>query len=965
MGLFVMILRKMLNNKALEISLCFGMVMAVTLVSSMPIYKGGILNKMLMNNLQNIQTNSHFYPGTLWFSVDFSDSKKPAKTSAQIHQADQYIQSKLSQFHLPVLQYVPERDTGDYALAAENPKQVNIKKGIFGSVGALKGMERHVKLINGRLPADHPVNGVYEALVTSEMLQNLQINLGDVIEFKNEGKTLLKVKPVGEFTTKSKHTLFWYNAKLSAYASTFLINFNLFENDFTTGNVLPVKSSYWYTALDYTHINLEKLPSFGHTAEQINGYMFNAFQSHYMNNIPAYSLISSYDQKSKQLNRLLVTLNLPVLIMLGFFIYAISNLIMERQKTEIAVIKSRGAFRWQIVLVYLLEGAILGAVAFAVGPFLGEFLTKVLGAPIGFMQLNQRIALYVRLGRSTFEYAGAAVGLSILMMIIPAIRASKVSIVTLKQQQSLYVAKSSLWHKFYVDVLFLAIAFYEYHNFQSELKDLGKLGLNTQSITFEPVLFLVPALFMIGFGLFVLRLYPWVLRLVYWCGKNGWKPSAYSILIQVGRQNSQYQFLMVFLILTVATGMFSASADRTINGNVTDQIRYKNGADMVLDTMWDNNAPLNGNQSAPGGDTSGSSANSVNAASGPSPQPILYREPPFQPFEELPGVESAAKVFTKQKASFSKVRDGSQASSVTLMGIDTYEFGKTTWFKPGLSTHPFFSFLNLLSKNPQAVLISGTLAAKEGVHVGDVLYVGWQGVQPQPVVVSGIVNYFPTFNPNPSSDGNGPKTPMLIVGNLNYIQNNLALEPYQVWLKLKPGASRVKLYQELSKSKTPIVSMTDTIQEIKQSKKNPFIEAINGVMTLGFMISILISFFGYVLYWGLMLVSRVLQFGTMRAMGVTFGQLLKMLIIEQVLTSGVAIVLGSVTGWISSRIFVPMFQIAFNPSSMVPPFQVIMNIRDSEHLYEVITVMIVTALVILGVMVSRIKIHQAVKLGED
>jgi putative ABC transport system permease protein len=136
-------------------------------------------------------------------------------------------------------------------------------------------------------------------------------------------------------------------------------------------------------------------------------------------------------------------------------------------------------------------------------------------------------------------------------------------------------------------------------------------------------------------------------------------------------------------------------------------------------------------------------------------------------------------------------------------------------------------------------------------------------------------------------------------------------------------------------------------------------------MTLGFLISVVISFFGFLLYWILSLNSRVLQYGILRAMGISFLQLIGMLLTEQILTSGAAFVLGAGIGTLTSRLFVPLFQLSFSPAQQVPPFEVTFDPSDSIRLYIIVTVMITAGLAILAYLLSRIKIHQAVKLGED
>jgi len=237
-------------------------------------------------------------------------------------------------------------------------------------------------------------------------------------------------------------------------------------------------------------------------------------------------------------------------------------------------------------------------------------------------------------------------------------------------------------------------------------------------------------------------------------------------------------------------------------------------------------------------------------------------------------------------------------------------------------------------------------------------------VEPKAFIVYGIIPFFPTYNPNPQAVKTPP--PVLVVGNLEYIQNNLALEPYQVWLKLNPEIeSRKLLFDGILEKVIPVVSIIDTRGELIDAKNDPFQLAINGVMTLGFVISILITFIGFLLYWILSMRSRTLQFGILRAMGISFSQLISMLTAEQILTSGAAIAIGIVTGNYASQLFVPFFQISYNMVSQVPPFQVSFDPNDFIKIYVVISFMMLLGLLILGYLLSRIKIHQAVKLGED
>lgn len=960
MALFVMIIRKMIQNKWLVSSMFFGVLMTVALVSTMPIYSEAILSRMLVKDLETFQTDKGIYPGTHWSSASFFN-ESPDNRTRILNEIDQYMQEQAAvDFGIPVMELVKERRTKSVlfipAVGVEDPKKTKPS----ATIRSFSDLENHVKLEDGRLPAKVPVDGVYEVLVTDKALSNYKTVLGtEFLIVDDNVPGTVKIKPVGVISKKEDDDPYFRNATLGDWTSAFLMNEELFDREITRANKIPLAISSWFFVLDYSKMELRNVDSFLQTNKNIKNFIQQrivVFQTEFA--VPALGTIEKYFERAKQLNKLMWSLNVPVLIMLGFYMFMVSNLIVDRQKNEIAVLRSRGAARWQIFASFAIEGAILCCIAFVAGPFIGLWLTKVLGSSNGFLEFVQRSAMPVRINADAYLYGAIAAAVSFVMMLIPAMLATRVSIVGHKQQMA-RLQKLPFWHKSFLDVLTLAVSIYGLYTFRNRLKDIQKLGLNTDDLNIDPLQFVMPALFVVGAGLLLLRLYPYLLRLIYWIGRNWWPPSLYSTLIQVGRSNSQYQFLMVFLIMTIAIGVFSAGAARTINSNTEDRIRYANGADFILKANWPNDKPPPPARSA-----------AFLPFDEPVPQPkvIHYLEPSFDPYTKLPGVEQAAKVFMKQQATFSVESGG---GSAMLIGIDTDDFGNATWFPNYLLDYHLNDYLNLMAIDSRAVLISKTLAEQRDVKVGDSINVGWQDVQSQPFVVYGIIDYFPTFNPNPptgtvnTADESRANAPMLIVGHLSRIQFQLQLEPYEVWLKMKPGATTEELYKGIDEAKLSVTSIDNTREELAKAKNDPFLLALNGILSLGFIISIVISFVGFLLYWILSLKGRTLQNGIMRAIGLSLRQLIGMLGLEQLLTSGVAILIGVLVGNVASILYVPNFQIAFNPSSLVPPFKVMFEAIDFFRLYTIVIVMLLIGLGILSYMLSRIRVHQALKLGED
>src|SRR5690606_40204859 len=100
-------------------------------------------------------------------------------------------------------------------------------------------------------------------------------------------------------------------------------------------------------------------------------------------------------------------------------------------------------------------------------------------------------------------------------------------------------------------------------NFNRRQEELLAIDGNPSDLMIDPILFFIPALFIIGLGLIVLRIYPWILMGIYKIGERFWPVSLYSTFLQVSRSSRQYQFLMLFLVMTIGIGVFSRSEEHT------------------------------------------------------------------------------------------------------------------------------------------------------------------------------------------------------------------------------------------------------------------------------------------------------------------------------------------------------------------------------------------------------------------
>lgn len=956
-----MIFRKMAKNRWLQLNLWFGLTICVALFSSMPLYSHAILQRTLFKELQQLQMDQNIYPGLLRVSTSISGGRTFDKLRSQVAKADTYMKNAPARLGLDVQSYLMMRATQSFRVLPANASEREAREmTVSGSFRAVSDLEKRVHLLDGRFPDSKRSDGVYEVLVTQKFIIDLKRDLNQEFIYTNKdtGKQL-RILPVGLIETKADNGYDQYNVEY--YNSSFYIPYERFEHDFVQNeSILKLSVLMWQYSLNYEQINIDSIESFLAQNTAINNY-FNMRLGIASVDMPAKNPIFTFIEKKEKLDIMLWSLYSPVMFMLAFYLYMAANLIIDRQKTEISVLRSRGASRWQIMSVFAVESIILGLLALAVGPFIGIYFTKILGASSGFLEFVQRSSLQVAMNSTSYRIAALAVLGSIILILVPAFLATRISIVGHKQQLA-RSNKMSFWHKTFIDIILLGVSIYLLYGFNQRLDQLKELALDPNAIQVDPLLFFMPAIFSLGCGLFALRIYPWFIKLIFWLGRRWWTPALYSTLLQISRSSSQYLTIKVFLIMTIAMGLFSANAARTINGNMEDKINYTTGSDIRLSIHWDNDAPPppppgGPPQSAPEGADTGLAA----------PKRVSYTEPPFITMTQLAGVETAARVFQKEDAHFNS--EGGE-DVTTLYGIDTYDFGKVAWIRDGLLNYPINSYLNLIASDPKAVLISRSIADKYKVKPGDRISANWSGLDYAGFIVYGIIDYWPGWNPLPvggasENNENNVRKPNLIVGHLSYIQNHLALEPYQVWIKLKEGATSKLIYDDLVKKAVPIEEMVDAKQQLIRSKNDPFRLAINGVMTLGFVISMMISFFGFLLFWVLTLAGRTLQYGILRAMGISFLQIIGMLLSEQALTSGAAVLIGVFIGNGVSDMFVPLFQLSFNASDQVPPFEIVRQLSDYLQLYSVVGFMLIIGLAVLGIRISRMKITQALKLGEE
>ena len=937
--------------------LLFGFVVVVAMVSAVPMYSDAILQRMLDKDLASYQSNRAVYAGLYTVQSNysaFSREDNSKELAYEMHRA------KVEDELVPELDV--KIDSCVHILSAINmqtkpydPDMTITERGVSSSVSSIRDLESHVSMIAGRVYEEGLTSdGWYEAIVTQEAYDTLSLKLDGVYEVcsnTNEKDSVL-IKVVGVFTIDDGTNPFWYiSGGISSYSSSFLVGYDTFKQMMFHGfQTIYLGKTEWRYAIDYQSLEIEDLDTLVPTLER-HEVEYSRVTGLTNYRVPMLETLQDYAQRAVELKTTLWVILVPILMMLCMYIFMVSQIIVKNEENEISVMRSRGASGTQIFLIYMLESLVLGLIALGVGPFLGLFLCRILGSANGFLEFVGRKALSVKLVGAAYLYSGAAVVLFLLTMLIPAVSASRTTIVERKRKRSRF-SEQPFWKKFFLDFITLGISIYGYYNYKNYTGIITATGKSAVNVQIDPLLFLISSLFIIGAALLFLRIYPYLIRLIFFLGRRHWNPAAYASFIQVGRSSGREQFLMIFLILSIAVGIFSANTARTLNQNIEYRLEYAMGSDVLLHPYW-NSFPA---ENPDGTEIEGEE---------------IYIEPSFANYEKIEGAAAAAKVYTSTDYRVQSTNVTSlDRSHVTVMGIEPVSFSHVTWSRDDLfAPYHINSYLGLLVDAPRAALVSVSLRDALELQPGDTIRVAIGAQSPTELIVYGFVTYWPSINPYQSvrtAEGRQTVNRDFIVCNLEFLQNKFTKQPYDVWIRKDEGVTDKEIYDYIwdhGELQAETVDYLD--QKIIEAKNDPLLQGFNGMLTLGFMITMFVCVIGFLIYWILSIRTRTLQFGVFRAMGMSVSNVIGMILCEQGLISLVSILVGIILGGITSDLFVPMLEMVYSVSEQVPEFLVVASRADYGKIYLVIGLMLLLGILILSRIIVRTKIDQALKLGED
>lgn len=910
--------------------LFIGFLLAAGMMSTVPIYMDASLQRLLVKDMEEYQLDTGKYPGQYTVERELPVALTDESRASIAELLPDFVSSQIAEVGIPVES--GKTVLGDNYLYMRRGSNSGTNNATRVHMYAMSDIENHITITQGRMYSESGIdeNGNFEIILTETAIKTLGIVFGnsyEIVTVDNENLDPIKVTVVGIFEQSDVNDTYWSEG-FDHYINGIFTPMECYKNSLMNKGVVRTSEIGVYYNLDYHSVDMNNISGI---TSALAGDFSDYKDMGYTFTMDVYDIISGYVDRAASLTSILWAIQIPTMVMLAFYLFMVSRLNVERERNEIAVLKSRGASPWQIFRLYAMEAGMLGLVTLLVAPLIGLVLCQFLGVSNGFLEFVNRTGIAAKITLTAVLYALLAVVVFFMTTMIPIIPASKLTIVQYKQNKT-KVGKMSLWEKCGIDVILIAASVVFYALYTDNINRQVASGTFEAKGTIDPLIFVFAACMTLGLGLLFIRLYPYLLRLVYRIGRPFWSASQYMALTTVSTSGSNMQrFLMLFLVITFSFGLFSANTARAINNNKEDRIYYQNGADVAISEYWiENSYTIDG----------------VTMTE--------YTEKDFSRFETLAGVDTATKVLIKDNA---KISSGNSSEDGTVMAIEPDKFAKTAWFRNDLLPVHWWNYCNALTQYPAGVLVSTAFAEANKVELGDDVALKWGANDNVNLTVLAIIDYWPGVNPNAS--------PNFAIMNYNYAYNATALEPYKVWIKLADGATSEALYADISAKKIPIETLVDSSQKLIEEKTAPSLQGMNGGLTLGFVIIMIMAIIGFLIYWILSIKGRTLQFGILRAMGVRMREIIGILGYEQLLVSGVSIAMAFVIGGVVSDIFVPLFQSMYNVVDQIPPFRVAVMQSDYIKIYALIVLMLGGGFAILGTIIKKININKALKLGED
>jgi putative ABC transport system permease protein len=954
------VFKRLWSHRLLAVCLALGLVAAVALAVTVPLYADGVNYNLLNAALSRTAAEARhpafsflFHYVGAWHTPIETDKYQPVDTFMR-EQAAQVVGLPLSENGFTgtsgVTRYVSTENLQLYPNGniIRRSERLELVKLAFVS-----GVFEHVRLIEGKLPSPG-VEGAIEVLIPLKLANDLGLSVGDTyLLYKPDADGTqpfrLQVDVAGIWVPQNPQDEFWFYPPES-FDKRLLVPEETYFGPVAAQLALPVDEAVWRLAFDGSGVHSQNVPALLARIDQVQTRA-NALLANTDLEFSPVQALRQYRQQAQALTGLLFVFSAPVLGLALYFLGLVAAMLVRRQRNEIAVLRSRGASRLWIAGIYGLEWSLLGALALLAGPWLGVGLARLVGQTQSFLDFSQDSAISLRLTREALVFGLAAIILALLFSLVPAWQTGRYSIVSYKQERA-RARQEPLWKRFYLDIFLLLPAVYGLYTLraQGRIQLLGR-NLGATNPFENPLLFLLPSLFIVALSLMLLRLLPRILSGLAWLAAQ--LPGTVPLLAlrQLSRSAGAHMAPLMLLVITLSLAGFVASMAHTLDRSLTESVYYQIGADLNL---------------VEGGEYTGETQNQADVftqagaaavfqSTSAADLPAVWNFLPVSDHLSLPGVQAVARVGRYS----AELRAGGRSAGGNMMAIDRTDFPQVAYFRRDFASEPLIALMNRLAFDPAALLVDRGTWEQFHLNTGDTVQLRIRLEQSHTLdfKVAGVVEYFPTQYPQ--------DTPFF-VANLDYLfESTGGLQPYDVWLRTSENADPQAIVLGVNNLGVAVIRAQDARWVLDQTFQAPNRQGVLGLLSVGFLAALLLTVVGFLLYALFSFRERFIQLGVLRAIGLSSAQMAAYLALEQFFLILTGLAAGTSIAVLAAYLFIPHLPVTFGQHPGVPPSVVEIAWRDILQVYAVFGGMLLVGISVTLFSLRRMRIFQAIKMGEN
>jgi len=967
--------QRLRRQLGLEVLLLIGVTSAVAFCAAIPLYTNTIYNRLLQTELFDQRRSMPAF--ALLFR--YKGAEHGALQWEDLGEVDAFLRQRAAPaLGLPQLGAISYVTTGEFELYPPGVEPTRtVAPHAKLSLGYQSDIEHYITLTQGTLPRVAPEPGVIEVLISEQLQQVTQWEVGQTYtavaqrDVPHGIETLrFAVRLAGVWQPKNRDNLYWFYNPERLPEDLLLVTDEIYAQQLAGLMEDEVHVAMWYLILDGDAFRPAQADAFLRRLATLPQRVDTLLPHTSLMAAPADAALREYQAAARWLTVTLFAFGVPVFASVIVFVNYIAGLLVQRQMAEVVILRSRGATQWQLLGMAGVQGAVLACVAAGLGLFLGQTLAGEMSGILSFLNFSGEHAVRPPLDGPAIALGAAVAALTVVAMVAHTGHRLGHTIVSYRQEQG-RMRRRVWWLRGGVDLILLAIAAYGAYLLRMQ----GSLGAGgdesaLETLTQNPLLFAVPALSTLALALVGIRILPVLAEVV--AQGLSWTPGVAVVLAvrQVSRSLHRYTAPLVLLGLSLSLAVFTSSLAKTLDNHARDQAYQAIGADMRLEEVGENTeieldvlieklCITDPALACPWEDAVAAEAWIEEMGLRDIPR---WRFLPVQEHLKAPGVEAATRVGWYEVS-----RPGRQSSrSGAYIGIDRAEFASVAYWQPEFAVESMGALMNQLAIAPNGVLVSRALAEAEALTLGAPLRLTVRVADPGKVLVfhevaldltvAGFLDGFPGW-----TDHEDP----IYVGNLDYLfQEAGGHFPHSVWLRTTAGADHPTIAKTLKSVQFNIQRWDAPEVRVQAARLRPEQQGLLGVLSMGFLIAAGLAVLGLTLYVFFSLQRRTLEVGTLRAIGVSRSQVTALMVWELAFLLGMGALGGTAIGLAVSHGFVPYMQVSRTVSARdLVPMVVNVAWEHVAQVYGVFGLLFAGMVLILILLLRRIRLYEAVTLG--